>query len=112
MFLSASKIQPTPFKKGVYLVAATILGVLLSLIVHTIIETAYLQWAQDNGKAVHWYTIFGGLTCSLHPVIQIGLLVLGAAGGYAIGRIWWRYVYVDKTWAKGKFNKEQNKINN
>ncbi|MFA6098084.1 MAG: hypothetical protein WCV50_04770 [Patescibacteria group bacterium] len=88
-------LKATPAKHYTYLIAATILGVFLSLLAHIIIETNYLRWAQDAGRKIVWY---GG--CSLHPLIQIGLLVVGAAGGFLIGRLWWRWLYIDHRWGK------------
>ena len=96
MFLSAPS-NPTPTKHAVYLVATTVLGILLSLIAHAVIETMVLNYAQETGRRITWY---GG--CALHPAIQIGLLVAGAVGGFFLGRFWWRWVYVDRKWAQGR----------
>jgi len=112
MFLSASNINPTLLKKNIYYIAATLLGIMLSLIAHVIIESVYLNWAESSGQAVKWYSLFGNASCSLHPVFQIALLVIGAIGGYSLGRMWWRLVYIDKVWAKGKFANKQDKTNN
>ncbi len=94
MFFNAAP-NPTPAKHVIYLVASTLLGIFLSLIVHAIAETLYLKWATDAERSIIWY---GG--CALHPAIQIGLIILGALGGFSIGRLWWRLVYIDRIWAK------------
>ncbi|MFA6553173.1 MAG: hypothetical protein WCT27_01995 [Patescibacteria group bacterium] len=94
MFFNAAP-HPTPVKHVIYLIASTLLGIFLSLIVHAISESLYLDWVTNSGRPITWY---GG--CALHPAIQIGLLVLGAIGGYLIGRLWWRLVYIDRIWAK------------
>ena len=78
---------PTKAKHAVYLVSATILGVILSYVVHAIIETWYLN-SIETGK-VTWYW-----RCSLHPIIQIGLPILGAIGGFFLGRFWWKIIYI------------------
>ncbi|MFH0805205.1 MAG: hypothetical protein V1916_03340 [Patescibacteria group bacterium] len=96
MFLRAS-VHPTPTKHVVYLVATTVLGILISLIAHAVLETIVLNWAQDVGRGITWY---GG--CALHPAVQIGLLVAGALGGFFLGRFWWRWVYVERRWAQGR----------
>lgn len=96
MFFRA-RPNPTKSKHVIYLASATLLGVLLSVIVHVIVEAIYLQWADQANKIVTWY---GG--CSLHPVIQVGLVVLGAVGGFFLGRMWWQYVYIDRRWANDK----------
>lgn len=87
--------HPTPAKHVIYLIASTLLGIMLSLIVHIISETLYLNWAVGAGRHITW---FGG--CALHPAIQIGLTLLGAAGGFFIGRLWWRLVYIEHIWAE------------
>ncbi len=96
MFLSAPA-NPTKTKHVIYLLAATGFGVVLSFLVHAGIEAAYLAWAESAQKSITWY---GG--CALHPIIQVGLMFLGAVGGFFLGRFWWTYVYVERRWAKGK----------
>lgn len=95
MFLSAPP-NPTRTKHVAYLCAATLLGILLSILIHVGFESLYLNWADSVGHVVHWY--WG---CALHPAVQIGLLVFGAVGGYLLGRFWRQWVYVDRKWAKG-----------
>lgn len=80
-------------KKVVYLFSATILGVLLSIIAHALIEISYLSWAYKHNYIV---TFYGG--CALPPVLQAALWVAGVVGGFLLGRWWWRMVYVDKVW--------------
>ncbi|MFZ6036579.1 MAG: hypothetical protein ACOYUK_05590 [Patescibacteria group bacterium] len=99
MFLNAP-VNPTPVKRRLYLAVSVLLGLLLSVLLHVVIEQLFLSWTTDAGHAVTWY---GG--CALHPALQIGLLVLGALGGYGLGRMWWRMVYIDRRWAKGIIKK-------
>jgi hypothetical protein len=87
--------QPTGIKHIVYLTAATVLGLLLALVAHALIEMDYLARAILNGRTV---TFYGG--CALAPWLQATLPVIGAAGGFLLGRIWWRYLYVDRIWEK------------
>ncbi|MFH1236314.1 MAG: hypothetical protein V1685_05255 [Parcubacteria group bacterium] len=103
MFLHANP-NPTPAKRVVYLFSSVILGILLSLITHAVIESLYISSALENGDTITWYTAFGVLegACALHPAIQWGLLVLGAVGGYFLGRFWWRLVYIERRWAQDK----------
>lgn len=96
MFLSAPA-NPTRVKHVLYLLACTVLGVVVSYLVHAGIEAAYLAWADSGELTVFWY---GG--CALHPAMQIGLVVLGALGGFFLGRFWWRKVYIERVWAKSK----------
>ncbi len=104
MFFSAPE-NPTQVKHGVYLVATTILGIFVSYLVHAGIEAVYLAWADAAGKQVVWY---GG--CALHPAIQVSLVVLGAVGGFFLGRFWWRLVYVERKWAKGISKSTQQNV--
>lgn len=89
------KLNPSRPKHVVYLIAATVLGILLSFMAHAAIETLYLSLAQRLGTNVTWY---GG--CALPPVLQIGLLLAGGLGGFLLGRVWWRKVYIERIWAK------------
>lgn len=87
--------EPSKTKRVIYLIAATVMGILLSVIAHAFIEMGYLRWAEKQNLAVPFY---GG--CALPLGLQILLLVLGIIGGFLIGRIWYRKIYIDKTWAK------------
>lgn len=101
MFLSAPG-NPTKAKKASYLVASTVLGMLLSFIVHTIVEITYLRYFLSQGWGVNFYG-----SCALYPAIQIGLWVAGALGGFLLGRFWWRLVYVERVWAnRASFGKK------
>ncbi len=97
MFFNAPK-NPTKLKHVVYLISATILGVLLSFIAHALIEMAYLSWAYKNNYAV---TFYGG--CALPWELQIGLVLAGIVGGFLLGRWWWRLVYVEKKYEDETF---------
>jgi hypothetical protein len=95
MFHSTPPV-PTKAKHVIYLLATTILGVLLlGLLGHILVESLYLRWASDTNHIIIWYE-----GCALHPVLQYGLLVIGAVGGFFIGRLWWRIVYVEQKWVK------------
>lgn len=94
MFFNAPG-KPTRFKKTVYLIAAVILGMLLSFIAHAMIEINYLSWAISRDLAVPFYN-----GCALPPVLSSWLLLLGAIGGFFLGRFWWRLIYVDRVWVK------------
>lgn len=88
-------------KKVVYLFASTILGIILSFLLHAIIELVYLREADD--ASIIWTSLWGKGSCALPIWLQIGLLVIGMIGGYALGRLWWRIVYIEKRhWRVGK----------
>ena len=94
MFLSAPG-KPSRLKQAVYLLASTILGLLLSFLLHAFLETNYLFLAESRGWQLSFY---GG--CALPPLVQITLWLLGAVGGFFLGRFWWRKVYIERVWAK------------
>lgn len=87
--------QPSSLKKFIYLLAATILGVLLSLIAHAVIEINYLSWAASHGMVLSFYG-----ACALAPIIQITLWVAGVLGGFFLGRFWYRIIYIERFWEK------------
>ncbi|MDO8668464.1 MAG: hypothetical protein Q7K35_05260 [bacterium] len=87
--------KPTKFKKAVYLMASIILGLMLSLIAHAIIEIKYLILADKLGLAVNFY--YG---CVLPIWLQISLWLVGVVGGYFLGSWWWRKLYVERVWEK------------
>ena len=94
MFFNAPG-NPTMFKQAVYLIAATILGMLVIFIVNKIIEINYLSLALSQGGEI--VTFNDG---TLPPAFSFELLLLGAIIGFFLGRFWWRQVYIDKIWAK------------
>ena len=87
--------EVTRLKHIVYLSAATLLGLLLSFLVHAFIEMEYLSWAAEQGKAVTFYG-----SCALPTLLQLALWVAGGVGGFYLGRFWWRMVYIDRVWAR------------
>lgn len=86
--------QPA-WKRPLYFALTTFLGVLLSYVVHAIIEILYLAWAVKNNKPITWTLHFGVGPCALPPVLQYGLVVLGLVGGWFLGQTWWRIVYIE-----------------
>jgi len=94
MFFNKPK-NPSRLKKVIYLFSATVLGVILSFIVHAFIEIGYLRWAESQNLAVSFYS-----GCALLPALQLALLLSGAAGGFFLGRFWWRKIYIERAWAK------------
>lgn len=94
------------WKRPIYLVLTTALGILLSMIAHAALEIEYLNWSERTGRAIHWTKFFGVGWCALPSVIQYGLVAAGAVGGFLVGRVWWRWVYVEgRHW---RFTKKSN----
>ena len=72
-----------------------ILGVLLSVIAHGLVEIGYLKWAIANGQTVEFYN-----GCAFLPAVQVAIIAAGIAGGFFLGKLWWRIIYVDRVWEK------------
>lgn len=95
-------------KHTVYLALTVLLCLLLSLIAHAVIEILYLGTAVRNDNPVVWrYYLHSQFPCALPPILFYGLPIFGIVGGFLIGRIWWRWVYVEgrqwrnrKTWKR------------
>lgn len=83
-----------------YLALSIVLGVVFSYGLHAVTEILYLRWAETRSLEVVWYTHFGKGLCALHPIVQYGLLLFGVIGGWLVGRVWWRLVYVERRWSK------------
>jgi len=89
-------------KKSVYIIITSVLGLLLSFIVHAIIEVKYLDWLETQGLRAHWYGIFGK-SCALPPLFNYSLFITGVLFGIWLGFIWWDLVYVKRK--RGLFQK-------
>jgi len=89
--------KPTKTKNSIYLMASIVLGLLLSLNLHVLIEVNYLKYLSAQGRIAVFY---GG--CALPPVVQGILLLLGILGGFFLGRFWWRIIYIERFWEKKK----------
>jgi len=87
--------KPTNFKRIIYLIASTILGIFLSYLAHALIEINYLSWALERGSRIYFYG-----ACALCPWLQIAFWALGAIGGFFLGRFWWRKLYIERVWLK------------
>ncbi len=91
-------------KKTAYYLLSSLLGLLLSLIGHAVIEYIYLKLAVANNLTVKWVS-FGSLGgCALPIWLQVWLLLGGALVGFLLGRRWWRLIYVEKRYS-GIINK-------
>lgn len=84
-------------KKGFYIFAFTILGVLLQFVVHGVLETWYIGLLLANFRT---YSL--GMSWSawvtIHNVLTVALFAAGVAFGFQQGRYWWRRVYIERKW--------------
>jgi len=83
--------KATKLKKIVYLCASVLLGLLISIIFHSVLEMIYLNIALKQS----WKIVFYG-SCALHPLIKIIIIILGLWGGYLFGRYWWYKIYIER----------------
>lgn len=86
-------------KKIIYLFFWGILGIILSFLIHSLVELMYLSWMEKEGRVVVFY---GG--CALKPFLQIGILIIGICGGFSMGCFWWQKIYIEKIRQKKKIN--------
>jgi len=95
MFLSTPG-KPTKTKNKIYLLASTLLGIFLTLLICASLELNYLNWMMKKE-----------LTANLNAdYALIGIcLIIGAVGGFFVGGIWWRKLYVERVWAKKRKKK-------
>lgn len=99
MFRKPDLTRPQPkWKRPLYLILTTLLGLLLSIGAHAVLETWYLDRAAARGWTIVWSSPFGIGDCALPVWVQLSLPLVGLVGGWSVGRIWWRYVYVDGRW--------------
>ena len=82
-------------KKTIYVMLTIFLGILLSFLMHALIEFTFLEYARVHGIRVNWNMALGA-SCSLPGFVQLLIIFLGALGGYFLGQYWWKIVYVEK----------------
>jgi prepilin-type N-terminal cleavage/methylation domain-containing protein len=84
-------------KRTIYILLVVMLGILLSFIVHALIEIGMISLLTSNFEkyslGLSWARWFW-----IHSVGTVALFVLGAVGGYFLGVKWWRIIYVEKRW--------------
>lgn len=74
-------------KKTIYVIISAVFGVLLSFIVHAVIEIKYLNWADSHDLTVDWHSI-AGLSCALSPWLSTSLFITGIIFGVWLGFNW------------------------
>ncbi|MCX6795373.1 MAG: hypothetical protein NT165_01410 [Candidatus Falkowbacteria bacterium] len=93
--LSTCVGKPTKFKKTIYLLAFSTLGVLLSVIVYAVIEIFFLIWFREVSLSLPVFNVL--------LLLKFALLALGVISGYSIGSFCWQKLYVERVWLrKGK----------
>jgi len=95
-------------KKTIYLILSVILGIMISFIIHGLMEIVYLNWVEKSGHLVAWNSVLGKGSCALSDWVKYGLLILGIIGGYLLGRHWWQIVYMEKRHWRFKNKNNEN----
>ncbi|MBI2096739.1 MAG: hypothetical protein HYT40_01105 [Candidatus Sungbacteria bacterium] len=79
-------------KKPIYLAAFTVLGALLSFLVHAAVEIFYIRLLLEN-FAVYGFGLAWSQWVAIHHVGSVVLLIGGIIFGYEQGRFWWPRLY-------------------
>ena len=86
-------------KRTIYIALFTLLGIVLSFIVHAALEIPIINLLVKDfdtyGLGFSWDTWY-----AIHGVIAILLFLIGAIGGYTQGVHWWQVIYVEKRYPK------------
>ena len=91
-------------KRIVYISLCTFLFIMLSFIVHVLIEIPII-FLMVSDMAEYSLGLSWGALMTVHYVFTITLLILGAIIGIKMGKKWWKYIYVDKKYT-GRFFKK------
>jgi hypothetical protein len=82
-------------KRAFYILCFTLLGFLLQLIVHAIVESAVLALLLKDfdryGLGLTWSQWY-----AVHHVATLALLIVGICLGFRWGVKWWQILYVEK----------------
>jgi len=97
MFLRPRE-NPPGWYRTLYLALCVGLGAIASYGAHALIELWWLK--QANPAEIAWRSHVGSGACALPVWLEYGLLGLGLSAGWLMGRTWWRWVYVERRWAR------------
>lgn len=89
-----------PAKKTIYILLTIVLCLLLALIAHSFLEIAYIKYSLLKNLIPTTYSGLGCVGCVLPYYIQAGLIFFAVVGGYFLGQLWWRIIYVEKRFGK------------
>jgi hypothetical protein len=73
-------------KRTIYILLAMFLGILLSFVIHAIVEIFYIKFAIAGGRHITGYFVFGTLYCALPPAFTYISTLAGIIGGYFLGK--------------------------
>ncbi len=90
MFINNPR-EASKFKHAVYLIASAILGILINYLMLVAIQVILLQWILHSEKNIIFYSGYPPFL-----ILICVFLIMGAIGGFFIGRYWWRIIYVEQ----------------
>lgn len=82
-------------KRVVYLIAASILGILINYFIIVAIQVIYLQWILHSEKNIIFYSGYPPFL-----IFICGFLLAGAVWGFVVGNYWWRIIYIEQRFKK------------
>jgi hypothetical protein len=86
-------------KRALYIISFTFLGLLLSFVLHALLEIWYIKMLVANfaryGLGMDWKTWF-----QLHYYWSGSMLLLGGLWGFIAGKYWWRRIYILNKYGK------------
>lgn len=92
-------------KRIVYILLFVVLGIIISFIIHALIELPILRLLTKDfdkyGFGLTWAQWY-----SIHYLGSIILLLLGIVTGYLQGKYWWRIIYIEKKYISKFFKKK------
>lgn len=93
-------------KRFFYLFLSIVLWVLLSFLIHTLIEIGAINLLTKDfskyGFGLSWQTWF-----LIHRIFTAIFLIAGIIFGYWVGGIWWRIIYIEKRYESKWSRKKQ-----
>ena len=81
-------------KKTIYIILAMVLGLILSFVLHAVIEIYYINYLLGKGVLPEPSLLIH--QCYLPSALQIILLLIGLLAGYFLGCVWWRIIYIER----------------
>lgn len=82
--------EPKISRSTTYLFSSIILGLLIGLNLHVLVEINLLRWASGQSSAVLFYGY-----CYLPLFFQAVIYISGVIGGYYFGRYWSNKLYAE-----------------
>jgi hypothetical protein len=90
-------------KKVIYVILAVFLGKLMGFLTFEILSLKFVRILMRRGLPVEFHQIFWFVWSPLPSFLYWTLIWAGAIGGFFLGLVWWRIIYVEKRhWRNGK----------